>query len=71
MVQLCTTGERDIYLTANALAKEYGPNEAPLIATKRANALLDSGDVDGQRVWKGVLRAIQKLIRRDRSWMDG
>jgi hypothetical protein len=71
MVQLGTTGERDIYFTANALVKQYGPNEAPLIAAKRADAILGSGDVDGQRVWNGVLRAIQELIRSDRSWMNG
>jgi hypothetical protein len=71
MVGLGTTGERDIYLTANALVKEYGPDEAPSIAAQRADALLDVGDVDGQRVWKGVLRAIQDLIRSDRSRMNG
>jgi hypothetical protein len=59
------TSEFDIYRTANIL-KEYGLEQAPLMAAKRADALLDLGDVDGQRVWKDVLRAVQELIRRDR-----
>jgi hypothetical protein len=25
------------------------------------------GDVDGQRVWKGVLRAIEELVRVERK----
>jgi hypothetical protein len=29
-------------------------------------ALLDLGDVDGQRVWKAVLRAVEELIRTER-----
>jgi hypothetical protein len=65
--QLGVTDELDIYLTANALVKEYGPEQAPLMAATRADALLDLGDIDGQRVWKEVLRAVRELIRRDRK----
>jgi hypothetical protein len=36
------------------------------MAAKRADALLELGDIDGQRVWKGVLRAVQELIRAER-----
>jgi hypothetical protein len=57
------TSELDIYRTANILVKEYGLEQAPLMAAKRADALLDLGDVDGQRVWKGVLRAVQEFAR--------
>ena len=46
---------------------EYGPEQAPLMAAKRADALLGLGDINGQRVWKDVLRAVQELIRRDRK----
>ena len=60
------TSELDIYRTANILVKEYGLEQAPLIAAKRADALLDLGDMDGQRVWKNVLWAVQELIRRER-----
>lgn len=48
--------------------KEYGAQQAPLMAAKRADALLDLGDVDGQRVWKGVLRAVQELIPSE--WLN-
>jgi hypothetical protein len=66
-VELGMTSERGIYLIANILVNECGPAPAPLMAAKRADALLDLGDVDGQRVWKGVLRAVQELIRSDRK----
>jgi len=58
----------DIYRTANLLVKEYGAQQAPLMAAKRADALLNLGDVDGQRVWKGVLRAVQELIPSE--WLN-
>jgi hypothetical protein len=43
--------------------QQYGPDEAPIIAAKRADALLSLGDLDGQRVRKAVLRAIEELRR--------
>ena len=61
------TAPLDIYRTANILVKEYGPEQAPLMAARRADALLDLGDGDGQRVWKAVLRAVQELVGRDRK----
>jgi len=33
------------------------------MAAKRCDALLQLGDVDGQHVWKGVLRAVEELTR--------
>jgi hypothetical protein len=44
------TSELDIYRIANILVKEYGAEQGPVIAAKRADALLDLGDVEGQRV---------------------
>jgi hypothetical protein len=61
------TAKLDIYRAANILVKEYGAEQAPLMAAKRADTLLDLGDIDGQRVWKEVLRAVRELIRRDRK----
>src|SRR5258708_485777 len=61
------TAELDIYRTANILVKEYGVEQAPLMAAKRADALLERGDIDGQRVWKAVLRVVQELIRTARK----
>jgi hypothetical protein len=37
------------------------------MAAKRADALLELGDGDGQRVWKGVLRAVEELVRAEPS----
>ena len=61
------TAELDIYRAANILVKEYGAEQTPLMAAKRADALLDLGDVEGQRVWKAVLRAVQELTRTERG----
>jgi hypothetical protein len=49
------------------LVQQYGAEEAPLIAARRADALLELGDVDGQRVWKGVLKAVEELVRVERT----
>lgn len=61
------TGALDIYRIANILVKEYGAEQAPLMAAKRADALLDIGDVDGGQVWKGVLRAVHEIMRTARA----
>jgi hypothetical protein len=39
------TADLDIYRTANILMKEYGVEQAPLMAAKRADELLDLDDV--------------------------
>jgi hypothetical protein len=65
------TSDLDIYRAANILVKEYGVEQAPLMAAKRAGALLELGDVDGQRVWKAVLRAVQELIRASATLESG
>jgi hypothetical protein len=57
------TGELDIYRTANTMVKEHGAEQAPLMASKRVDALLELGDVEGQRVWTDVLWAVLELTR--------
>jgi hypothetical protein len=37
------------------------------MAAKRADALLDLGDVDGQRRWKAVPRAAQEITPTERG----
>jgi hypothetical protein len=59
------TTDLDIYRAANILAKEYGADKAPLLAAKRADAMLALGDVDGLRTWKAVLRAVQEITRTE------
>ena len=36
--------------------------EAPIEAALRADAMLDKGDLDGQRVWLRILAAINELM---------
>jgi hypothetical protein len=36
------------------------------MATKRADALLELGDVDGRKVWKAVLKAVEELLKVER-----
>jgi hypothetical protein len=57
----------DLYRTANVLVQQYGPEEALLMAAKRCDALLESGDVYGQRAWKGVPKSIEGLRRSERK----
>ncbi len=46
----------DINRTANVLIPEHG-EDAALGAVQRADAMLEKGCLDGQRVWKRVLAA--------------
>ncbi len=58
------TSDLDIYRTASVLIREHGA-EADLEAAQRADALLERGAIDGQRVWKRVLRAIKEIQRQE------
>lgn len=53
--------DRDIWRAANILLKRYG-GEAVFIASKRADALLDQGDVHGCSAW--IRKAITELERK-------
>ncbi len=50
----------DIYRSANLLVKQHG-EDAPIEAAKRADAMLEKGDLDGYAVWKRILRAVEEL----------
>ncbi len=50
----------DIYRSASVLVKQHGP-DAPLHAAMRADAMLEKGDLDGQAVWKRIIRAVEEL----------
>ena len=56
--------ELDIYRTANVLVKHYG-DDATLEAAQRADAMLEKGSLDGQRVWKRVLAAVKEIQRKE------
>ncbi len=50
------TSDLDIYRTASVLIREHG-EDAALEAAQSADAMLEKGSLDGQRVWKRVMAA--------------
>jgi len=52
----------DIYRSAGVIIMQYG-EDAPIHAAMRADAALEGGDLDGLRVWKRILRAVEELQR--------
>jgi len=60
------TADIDIYRTANIMLRQHG-SEASIHAAMRADELLDQGDLDGQRVWLRVIKAIAKLMVTERG----
>jgi hypothetical protein len=60
------TSDLDIYRTANVLVKHYG-EDAAIEAAQRADAMLEKGSLDGQRVWRRVLAAVKEIQREPRE----
>ena len=56
---------------ANNLLIEKHGNDAVLEAAKKADALLDEGDMDGQRVWEAIGRVIKDTQRGEREESGG
>jgi hypothetical protein len=54
----------DIWRAANILIEERG-EDAPFIAAQRADDLLGKRDVEGQIVWKQIVRAVAELQKRE------
>ncbi len=50
----------DIYRTAQVMIRRYG-DTATIEAAAHADEFLDKGDLDGQRTWLRILRAIDTL----------
>ncbi|MCH9052110.1 MAG: hypothetical protein IIA72_13685 [Proteobacteria bacterium] len=57
--------ELNTYRAANLLTKQHG-DEAAIHAAMRTDELLDAGDLDGAAVWRRIIRAIEKLQRKER-----
>ena len=55
----------DIYRSAHELIEQHG-EDAPIHAAMRADKMLEAGDVDGQAVWRRILKAIDELQSTDR-----
>lgn len=58
--------DRDIYRTANVMIREFG-STAHIQAAMRADELLDKSDLDGQRTWLRIIKAIEELRSTDRG----
>ena len=54
------TSEIDIYRSAKLLIDQHG-DHADLEAMTKADSMLETGDIDGQRVWMRILDAIREL----------
>jgi hypothetical protein len=52
--------DRDIWRAANLLLRKHGV-DAEVVATRRADEMLERGDRDGQLVWIRIRRAIADL----------
>jgi hypothetical protein len=50
----------DVYRTAKLLIDQHG-DDAAIEAAMKADRCLDTGDMDGVTVWKGVIRVIGEL----------
>ena len=53
--------ERDVWQAAKLLIDQHG-TEAPIHAARRADEMLDAGDLEGQAVWKAILKAAIELL---------
>ena len=51
----------DIYRCASLLVRQHGA-EATIEAAMHADAMLDKGGLDGQRVWLRILAAVNELL---------
>lgn len=56
------TDDIDIWRAAKLLVDRHG-TEAAIHAAMRADTLLDEGDVEGQRIWLRIVKAIEELLR--------
>ncbi len=56
----------DVFRSAHLLVKQHGA-EATIHAAMNADAMLDRGDLDGERVWLRIIRAIRELQRRPKA----
>jgi hypothetical protein len=55
--------KREIYGVATVYIREHG-EDAVIYAAMRADALLEAGDLDRQRVWMRVIKVLSSLVPR-------
>jgi hypothetical protein len=56
--------ERDVWGVAKMHIDQHG-TEAPIHAAMKADKMLELGDMDGQLVWKAIVRAINGLLNKE------
>jgi len=54
--------DKDVWRAAKLLVDRHG-DEAPIHAAMQADELLAEGDLEGERVWIQILKAIEELLR--------
>ena len=55
----------DIYRSARVLIDQHG-EDAPIRAAQKADAMLESGNLDGKRLWLKILQAVNDLLSKER-----
>jgi len=58
------TSVLQIYWLAADLIEEHGRN-AELVATKHIKAMHDDGNLDGETMWRGVLREVDAIQKHE------
>jgi hypothetical protein len=59
------TSDLDVYRSANELIEQHG-DAADNEAAMRADECLAAGDMEGEAVWKMILKAIKELLSEER-----
>ncbi len=54
----------DIYRSAKVLIDQHG-QDAPIWAAQKADAFLEQGNLDGERLWLKILEAIEDLLSKE------
>ena len=61
---MSTIPDLDIYRSAQVLVKHHG-QDAPIEAAMRADAILETGDLDGYAVRKRIVKAVGELLSKE------
>jgi hypothetical protein len=51
----------DIWRCADLFVRQHGQDAAIFVAS-RADSLLAKGDLEGSRVWKRILKAVEQIL---------
>ncbi len=52
--------------SANVIIRQHG-EDAPIEAAMSADAMLESGDLDGYAVWRRIVKAVEEIQRTKRD----